>query len=110
MKKLIEMTPEWVLENLSEMKYADGYGTMSIYLPCLKDFNLLICALKSLQISYKAFETYLFLDDLMYLIEFQIEDIKIGCPSVYEKMQTMNKNNLGLKLDRGLWREVITNN
>ena len=103
------MNPERVLENLSEPMYANGYGTMSIYYQSIRDFNLLIFALKTLKISYKAYETEN-LDDLVYCIEFQIEDIRIASPIVYERMQKMNKENLGLKLNRGLWREILTKN
>jgi len=100
MKKLIEITPEWVIQNLSDAMYADGGGIMSVFAKCADDAWISL-ALSTLKIPFEECE-YGDLDDLTICYEFKIEDIKYDCPSLYDFMKNLDKHNLGFKQNRAI--------
>lgn len=104
MKKLIELTPEWVLENLPDSMYADGYGTMSVYTENPDNASWISLALNTLKIPFSEseFDESDDWDDLMISYKFKIEDIKADCPSLYEFMKNLDRDNLQFKLNKGI--------
>lgn len=100
-KKLIEVIPEWVLDNLSDSMYADGYGNMSVYTSSVSDYNWMRLALNTLKITYEESDNGGY-NNMLHGFEFRIEAIKNECPSLYERMIKLNINNLEFKLNRGI--------
>lgn len=100
MKKLIELTPQWVIQNLSDAMYADGKGVMSVFAKCA-DNAWISLALNTLKIPFEECE-YEDGDDLTICYEFKIEDIKADCPSLHEFMKNLDKHNLEFKQNRGI--------
>ena len=92
--------PEWVLDNLSDSHYVDGYGNMCICTNSISDANWMHLALDTLKIPFKINE-YGDFDDIIFSFEFKMEDIKIDCPSLYERMVKLNITNLEHKLKNG---------
>jgi hypothetical protein len=92
MKRLIEITPEWVLSELPISLYADGCGNISIDTDRATDASWIKLALKTLLIPYEENEygdgNMTFID-----IEFHIEDLRTECPTLYKKMKEMDTNN-----------------
>jgi hypothetical protein len=92
-KKIHELTPEWVLEKLSQTHYVDGDGNISVYTDDATDANYIELALDSLHINYEAYD---YLDgnhDFVFGFDFKIEDIQAECPSFYESMKVQIANN-----------------
>jgi len=100
-KKLIEVIPEWVLDNLSDSMYADGYGNMSVYTSSVSDYNWMCLALNTLKITFEESDNDDY-DDRLLSLRFRIEEIKNECPSLYERMIKLNINNLEFKLNKGI--------
>ena len=101
MKKLIEMTPEWVLENLSDTLYADGCGIMTVFTDSVTNARLMLLALNTLNIPFEEYENGNN-EDITIWYEFKVADIKIDCPSLYEDMMKFNSLNLEYKLNRNI--------
>lgn len=101
MKKLIELTPEWILENLPHTKYADGSGLMSVYTNNPDNANWISLALNTLKIPFEESE-YGDWDDMTMCYEFKIEDVKDDCPSLYINMKNLDRDNLQSKLNKGI--------
>ena len=92
MRKIIELTPEWVLEKLPDTSYADGEGKISLCTGSLTNADFIELALDTLNISY---ETYDFVDDgdeLVFGFDLRIEDIKEECPTLHKRMGCIHKN------------------
>lgn len=100
-KKLIEVIPEWVLDNLSDSMYADGYGNMCICTNSISDSNWIHLALSTLKIHYKINNDCDF-DDMLFSFEFRIGAIKIDCPSLYDRMIKLNTKSLEDKHKMGM--------
>jgi len=100
-KKLVEITPEWVLDNLSDSMYADGYGNMSVYTSSVSDYNWMRLALRTLKITFEESDNDDY-EDRLLSFGFRIEAIKDECPSLYERMFKLNINILEFKLNRGI--------
>jgi hypothetical protein len=98
MVKLIELTPEWVLSELSDSLYADGCGNISVGTSTHNDATWIKLALNTLNISYQ--ENEFGEGDMAFTdIEFRIEDIKVNCPNLYYRMREMDAKN---KIYKGL--------
>jgi hypothetical protein len=96
-KKILELTPEWVLDKLLQTSYKDGDGNISVYTDDATDANYIELALDSLHIKYEAYD---YLDDnhdFVYGFDFRIEDVKEECPSFYESMKELDRDNLNYK-------------
>lgn len=90
MKKIIELTPEWVLNEFSHSLYADGMGIISVYTHCAANATWITKALDTLSIPYKAMED----SELQsFFFEFKIEDIQEECPILCKKLKDINNNN-----------------
>lgn len=98
MVKIIELNPEWVLSELTDSLYADGCGNISVGTSTPNDAKWIKLALNTLSIPYQEHEfgegDVTFTD-----IEFRIEDIKVECPNLYNRMREMDVKN---KIYRGL--------
>lgn len=98
MKKVIQLTPEWVLNKLSHSHYADGKGNLSVQTGHVSDANWIALALNTLDVTYEEYEFY---DDETFLFsfDFKLEDIKKECPLLYKNFTSMDDHN---KIFRGL--------
>ena len=92
MVKHIELNPEWVLSELPVSLYADGNGVVSVDTDSTSEASWIKLALNTLLIPYEEKEhgegTTIFID-----IEFQIEDLRTDCPTLYKKMKEMDAKN-----------------
>ena len=92
MVKPIELNPEWVLSELTDSLYADGCGNISVGSSTPNDAKWIKLALNTLNIPFKEIEfgegDVTFTD-----IEFRIEDIKVECPNLYNRMREMDAKN-----------------
>lgn len=93
MKRIIELTPEWVLEKLPHSHYSDGKGNNSVYTGNATDAALIELALDSLNIAYKANDYVDGNNEILFGFEFRIEEIKSECPSLHKRMKKMDVNN-----------------
>jgi len=94
MLKKIKLTPEWVLNKLPHTHYADGNGNISVYTGDATDANFIELALDTLQIHYEIYDYVDDNKDFVFGIDFRIEDIEVECPSLYQRMQNLDNNNL----------------
>ena len=98
MVKPIELTPEWVLNELPISHYADGNGVGSIDTDSVSDACWIKLALNTLLIPYE--EKEYGDDDLTFIdFEFCIEDLKENCPALYKQLKEMDTKN---KIYKGL--------
>lgn len=93
-RRILELTPEWVLEKLPDASYADGNGNISVYADDATNANFIELALDSLHINYESYDYLDDNDDFVFGFDFRIEDIKEECPSFYEFMKEIDNNNL----------------
>lgn len=82
--KTIEITPEWVLNELPHMHVADGNGNMSFYTDSVTDVRWITLALNTLGISFQTFDERSY-KITFFWFEFKIEDLKEDCPVLYTK-------------------------
>ena len=91
--KPIEITPEWILSELPQSLYADGNGIVSIDTDNPSVASWIKLALNTLCIPFEENEygdaINVFID-----IEFNINDIKENCPTLYNRMKELDANNL----------------
>jgi hypothetical protein len=90
--KLIKITPEWILTELPK-KQIKFDNDVCIYKVAALDACWYNLALTTLDIDFKQNEIT---SDEMYIcavFEFRIEDIRRACPSLYEKLQSINESN-----------------
>jgi len=96
--KKIEITPEWILDSLSVIHYADGLGNMTITADTVSDSRWIDLALDTINVKYKSDileydpdpeDPY---DDFYFEIswQFRIEEVKDDCPNLYAKWMGMN--------------------
>lgn len=97
MKKLIEMTPEWVLDKLPHSHYADGDGILSVYTDDITDANLIELALSTLKISFEQSDYFDDDNDITFGFEFKIDDIQIDCPNLSKSIKELDKRNRNYK-------------
>lgn len=100
-KKLVEITPEWILGSLSESTGADGYGNMCICANSLSDGNWILMALNTLKIQFEVNKNAEF-EDILFSFEFKIEAIKFDCPTLYDAMKKLNIKNLEYNIINGM--------
>lgn len=92
MVKLIELTPEWILSELSQSLYADGKGTVCIDTDNTSNACWIKLALNTLLIPYEEKE-YGDNDTTFIDFEFNINDLKETCPNLYKIMKDMDAKN-----------------
>ena len=98
MKKIIEVTPEWVLSNFPQAFYADGCGHITLDIYDVKEVIWIELALQTLCINFK--ENEYTEDDVTIIdIEFRLEDLQENCPALYKQMKKMDAKN---KIYKGL--------
>jgi hypothetical protein len=97
MKKIIELTPEWVLEKLPHSHYSDGKGNSSVYTGNATDANWIELALNSLNIAYEVNDYVDGNNEILFGFDFRIGDIKSECPSLYKRMKELDSNNFSYK-------------
>lgn len=89
--KKIEITSEWILDNIPHSHYADGNGNITI---CADIFHShwINLALDTINAKYKIYDDE---DDsiLEMIWEFRIEDIKDDCPNLYSKLRKLSLKN-----------------
>ena len=92
MVKPIELNPEWVLSELTDSLYADGWGNISVGSSTPNDAKWIKLALNTLSIPYEEQEfgegEMTFID-----IEFRIEDLRENCPTLYKEMKALDVKN-----------------
>ncbi len=81
MKKKIELTPDWVLENVPHLPILDGKGNLSLYTNDAMDANFIEAALYSLKISYKLNDSNGEDSNFHYGFELRIKDLLEDCPN-----------------------------
>ena len=91
MKKMIQLTPEWVLNKLSHSHYADGKGNLSVQTCHVSDANWIALALDSLDVTYEEYEFYD--ETFLFNFDFRLEDIKDECPMLYKNFTSMDDRN-----------------
>lgn len=82
MKRIIEITPEWVLREIPIEVNIDGDGKIGLATTIFSDLHWIILALNTLDIPHVE-DYYLTADEYFFVAEFYIADIKDGCPSLY---------------------------
>lgn len=92
MVKHIELNPEWILTELPQSIYADGNGVISVDTDSSTDAKWIKLALKTLCIPFE--ENEFGDEDLMFIdIEFNIEDLKQDCPTLYRILKDVDTKN-----------------
>jgi hypothetical protein len=92
MIKFIELTPEWVLSELPQSLYANGNGVVSIDTDSVSDASWIKLALNTLLIPYEENE-YGDGRNSFFDIEFNLEDLRTECPTLYKEMKEMDTKN-----------------
>lgn len=90
----LNLTPEWVFENLPHTRYADGDGNVSLYTDDATDANFIELALDTLDILYEAYDYLNDDNDIVFGFDFKINDVKEECPSFYHSMKEIDNNNM----------------
>lgn len=98
--KTIELTPEWVLENLQCGCYADGNGIACVHTENVTNASFIELALKTLEIQFEQHDSFDSNDALCISFYFRIEDIRNDCPTFYEDMREMDIVNRGLNFSK----------
>jgi len=94
MQKFIELTSEWILNEIPISHYADGDGNVSLDTDSITNAKLIELALKSSCIPYTQNE-YCDAINIFFDFEFKLEDIRSECPNLYKKMRELDaKNNI----------------
>jgi hypothetical protein len=93
MRKIIELTPEWVLEKIPHSHYSDGNGNSSVYTGNATDANWIELALESLNIEYETYDCADGNNEILFGFDFRIGDIKSECPSLHIRMKELDANN-----------------
>ena len=95
-KKLIELDPEWVIENFSISQGVFEDGKMFVQTDRIIESSVIHFLLESLKIDFEIDGDIEEEDECIF--EFRIEDIKIDCPSLYAEMIRLNIKFLEEKL------------
>ena len=90
--KPIEVTPEWVLNELPQSYYSDGNGNVSVDSDIKTNAKWIELALNRLHIPYTQNE-YGDAINLFFDFEFKLEDIRNECPTLYKKIKDMDVKN-----------------
>jgi hypothetical protein len=97
MEKLIELTPEWILDKLTVTHYADGKGKVTICADTVSDSRWIDLALDTLGVKYKTFCVGYDPDPEKQYFEvqwkFKLDAIKAECPNLYNKLKTIDDAN-----------------
>lgn len=75
-RKILNLTPEWVLEKLPYTHYVDGDGNVSVYTGNATDANFIELALTTLQISFEAYDYFDDSKGFVFGFDFKLEDIQ----------------------------------
>jgi len=95
---MIELPTEWVFENLSITKWVDGNGKMIVLTNSETDADLIRLTLNTLNIIFEEDESNF--NNWLVGFEFNIEDTKKDCPSLYESMNKLNVSKIERRLKR----------
>jgi hypothetical protein len=92
MVKHMELNPEWILNELPQSHYANGGGVVSLDTDSATDAKWITLALNTLSIPYE--ENEYGDGDMTFIdIEFNLEDLRTDCPTLYKKMKEMDTKN-----------------
>lgn len=92
--KPIEITPEWVLNELPISHYADGSGNVSVDTDTKANAKWIESALNHLCIPYTQNE-YGDVLNIFFDFEFKLDDLRKDCPNLYIRMKELDaKNNI----------------
>lgn len=86
--KLMELDPEWVLENFTISQHVRGNGKMTVQTYSLTGGVLMEFLLETLKIDFKVEGEVGDIGDCIF--KFRIEDIKSDFPSLYARMIRLN--------------------
>ena len=75
-RKILNLTPEWVLEKLPHTHYVDGDGNVSVNTGNATDANFIELALTTLQISFEAYDYFDDSKGFVFGFDFKLEDIQ----------------------------------
>lgn len=84
-KKVVELTPDWLLSRFIEGWLRDVNGRVVISTQSVESGNWIALALETLGIKWRCGEMGEGTEDASFLFIFQIDDIKIECPMCYER-------------------------
>jgi len=97
MKKIIELTPEWILDKLTVTNHADGRGNVTITADSVSDSHWIDLALATLGVKYETNTIGYDPDPEKQYFEvqweFKIEDIKADCPALYSDWKIIDDAN-----------------
>jgi hypothetical protein len=88
MKFDIMVTPEWVMEKLTQKYLADGKGNIDVLCNGEKDANLMKLALDSIGVAYES--SYCAGLKGFYGIKLKMDDLQDGCPLLYQRLKNWN--------------------
>lgn len=91
MKKLIELTPEWALTEFVESYYPCGGGNIIVYTLEPSNAAWIRLALDTLKIIYNINEYDNGDNRVLRGFDFNIEDIKGECPSLYGRFKELDE-------------------
>lgn len=90
MKKNIQITPEWVLNAIPHLHLVDGDGKVRIHTNIEFDGCWIKLALTSLNIEFTELDWVKNESSFFARFEFRIADIREECPTLYEKLNSMD--------------------
>ena len=92
MNKEIILEPQWILDNLSLSRYADGEGNLFFYTD-ENNVHWILLAILTLGIDFKRDEFVVdgINNEVVISFEISLESIKTDCPFLYDEMKDYNK-------------------
>lgn len=92
MVRHIQLNPEWILTELPQSLYADGNGLIGVSTDTKADAKWIKLALETLCIPFE--ENEYDVEDLIFIdIEFNIDDLKQDCPTLFKILKDMDTKN-----------------
>lgn len=85
----IKLTPEWILDKLSETIYGEGNGDLTIW-AYPKNSDWIELALKTLGIKSKGKEFFDEFHHSIWRYELTLEQIKSTCPNLYKALYKLS--------------------
>jgi hypothetical protein len=91
MKKIIQVTPEWVLTELAESHFPSGDGNVMACTLEPSNVSWIKLALDTLNISYEINDYDHGDNRVLWGLNFCIDGIKSECPTLYKRLKKMNE-------------------
>ena len=91
MKSIIEISPEWILNEIPMLHLVDGNGKVTVHTVIAFDGCWIKLALNTLKIEFKQLDWKKCEDSFFARFEFRIADIREECPTLYEKLNKMDE-------------------